>query len=214
MIGAQSGSIDALLARYVAGALPRPARVLVESHLEIKSENRAYVADLEGLAGEALEVVDLTPVSDRRGRLEAVFAAPELAGIAPRQKSPSSFPRALRDFAGFDVGDVPWRTKLPGFRVHDFGEVDGCEMSLFWIRPGRALPSHTHLGSELTLILEGSFTDDIGHYERGDISIADETVDHRPVAGKERPCIALAVTDAPLKFTGPLFRRLADILFA
>jgi putative transcriptional regulator len=31
-------------------------------------------------------------------------------------------------------------------------------------------------------------------------------VDHRPVAGRSGDCICLAVTDAPLRLTGPIGR--------
>ncbi len=57
-------------------------------------------------------------------------------------------------------------------------------------------------------MLEGSFTDETGRYARGDVSVADPEVTHQPVAGRECDCICLAVTDAPLKMTGPLGRIL------
>ncbi len=44
---------------------------------------------------------------------------------------------------------------------------------------------------ELILILDGAFRDERGRFGPGDISVADATVDHRPVAEKDRPCIAL-----------------------
>ena len=209
-------SIDALLARYVAGALPLPARLLVATHLELKPASRRFVEGLEDIAGVSLEHEPAKPVADRTARLDAIFAAPN--PLSPALARPAHadgiFPRALRDFAGFGPANVPWRTKMPGFKEYDFGEIDGCTLSLFWIKPGRRIPQHTHEGSELSLVLDGAFSDINGHYGRGDISIADETVDHRPVADKERPCIGMAVTDGPLRLTGPLGQRLSDILFS
>lgn len=209
-------SIDSLLARYVAGALPLPARVLVASHLEISAGNRAFARGLEELAGDALEAVAPVPLSARARLLDAVFAspAPALPAEASGRKGGLAFPKALHDFIGFDVADVPWRTKMPGFREYDIGEIDGCHASLFWIKPGRKIPAHTHEGSELTLVLDGAFSDKNGRYGPGDISVADESVDHRPIAEKARPCIGFAVTDGPLRLTGPLHQRLSDILGA
>jgi putative transcriptional regulator len=206
-------SIDALLARYVAGSLPAPAQLLVSSHLELKPESRRFVDGLEDLAGESLEAETGTPLSDRSARLASIFGAPPPRAPVAAPRAPTIFPEPLRRFAGFDADNVPWRTKMPGFREFDFGEIDGCHMSLFWIRPGRPIPDHTHEGFELTLVLDGAFRDIHGRYGRGDISIADETIDHRPIAEKDRPCISLAVTDAPLKLTGSFGRRLGDILF-
>ncbi len=68
------------------------------------------------------------------------------------------------------------------------------------------MPNHTHGGNEMTLVLAGGFSDDTGHYERGDVSIADDELVHTPVADPGEDCICLAVTDAPLKLTGPIGR--------
>jgi putative transcriptional regulator len=204
-------TLDALLARYVAGALPLPAQVLVEAHLQIRPENRDFVRGMEDMAGAMMDSSRPIDLGSRDRRLQAIFAS---APPADLEQAPGSdiLPPVLRDFIGRDVADVPWRTKLPGFREWDIGEVDGCHVSLFCIRPGRRIPAHTHEGSELSLVLDGAFTDFKGRYGRGDISVADETVDHRPTAEPDRPCIGFSVTDAPLRLTGPLAQRLADIV--
>lgn len=204
-------SIDTLLSRYVAGALPEPARVLVAAHLELKPDNRAFVGGLEALAGSEMEAGAAAQIGARDSRLEAIFASAAPAPVVPAHQA-GVFPHAMRDFFGFDADRVPWRTKMPGFREFEMGEVDGCHISLFWIRPGRKIPHHTHEGSELTLVVDGAFRDTTGRYGRGDIAIADQSVNHRPIAEDERPCISFAVTDAPLRFNGPIGQRLSDIL--
>ena len=188
MVHEHIDTIDALMAHYVAGSLPEPARVLVQSHLEMKPDNRSFVQ-----------------------RLEAIFAS--ASSVPPPVARPklALFPRALRDFVGFEVEDVPWRKRLPGFKEYPL-DMDGCEVNLMWIRPGRALPAHTHKGMELILILDGAFNDERGRFGPGDISIADETVDHRPVAEKDRPCIAFAVSDGPVRLTGSLRQMIGDLI--
>lgn len=205
-------TIDALLARYVAGSLPAPARVLVESHLALKPENRALAAGLEALAGAELDAGLPVALGSPRQRIDSIVTGPIAPGAPARKSATGIFPAPLRDFIGFDVEDVPWRTKLPGFKEYDIGEIDGCHVTLFWIRAGRKIPAHTHEGTELSLVLDGAFTDRTGRYGRGDISLADDTIDHRPIADKDRPCIGFAVTDGPLRLTGPLHQRLSDIL--
>jgi putative transcriptional regulator len=207
-----SDNMDALLARYVAGRLPLPANVLVESHLELKPENRDLVSGLEAIGGEVLEHEEAIDLGNRDKALQAIFSSLPPKEKKAAGKSDSVFPAALRDFVGFDAENVPWRSKLPGFREYDLGEIDGCHASLLWIKPGRAMPSHTHEGTELTIVLDGAFCDTTGRYGRGDISVADQSVDHRPVAEEGRPCICFAVTDAPLRLTGTFGRRLADIV--
>jgi len=213
MVGEHIDTIDALLARYVAGTLPAPARVLVEAHLELKAENRSRVRDLEAMAGQELMQTEPVALEDRDCMLSAVLGsqAPGVAGI--RDDHPARvFPKALYDFVGFDAADVPWRTRMPGFKEYDLGDIEGCHVNLFWIRPGRVVPAHTHKGSELSLVLDGAFSDVRGHFGRGDISVADETVDHRPKADSGQPCIGFAVMDAPLKLTGSFRQMIGDII--
>jgi putative transcriptional regulator len=207
-------SIEALLALYAGGLLPEPAMVLVAAHLEINPFNRAFVDGLEELDGNALEAQEPVALGNSDDRLRAVMAAPEPEDAPPAApQSPCGiFPPTLTRFLGFDADSAPWRPKMPGFHECDLGEIDGCQVDLYRIRPGRAVPEHTHGGSEITLVLDGAFGDARGRFARGDISLADETVDHRPVAETDRPCICMAVMDAPLRLTGSLGRRLADIV--
>ena len=75
------------------------------------------------------------------------------------------------------------------------------------------MPDHSHNGLELTLVLQGSFSDATGRFGVGDLEIADEDLEHTPVADPGDACICLAATDAPLRFRAivprllqPLFR--------
>ena len=84
---------------------------------------------------------------------------------------------------------------------------------LLYIPPGQAVPDHGHNGLELTLVLQGSFSDETGRFGVGDVEVADEDLEHTPVADGGPPCICLAATDMPLKFNSfvprmlqPLFR--------
>jgi len=211
MYQGQFGTLDALVSGYVAGSLPKPLHVLMDAHLELSPAHRPIVAGLEGVAGDALEQLDPMELGDRDGALSAIFASRTSAETDPVKRC-GTMPRALADFVGHSVDDIPWKTKMPGFREYDMEDVDGCHVSMFWIKPGRTVPSHTHEGMELSLIIDGAFRDERGRFGRGDISIADPSVDHRPVAEKDVPCIGFAVTDAPLRLTGSLRQRLSDIL--
>jgi putative transcriptional regulator len=200
------GATDALFAQFAAGQLRGPAHALVAAHLELKAGNRAYVAALENMAAEDMASIMPVELTNRDARLEAIFnTAP---GAALPSKANSIIPRALQRYANVDVADIPWKTVIPGFKEWDLGVEDGCEINMFWIKEGRKMPTHTHEGSELFLVLDGSFEDESGVYGAGDISVADENVNHRPIAGKDRPCIGFSVTDAPLRLTGSLTEKI------
>jgi putative transcriptional regulator len=195
-------TMDNLLARYVAGTLPAPVEMAVGAHLEIKEDNRAFVQGLETLAGEAVDNMAGAPVSDRIARLESIFASDPAQKEEASVREPGMIPAALAALVPHEIDSIPWRSKMPGYKECALGVIEGCEVNLLWIRAGRKMPAHTHEGSEITLVLDGAFSDSRGRYGRGDIALADEDVDHSPIAESDRPCICLAITDAPLRLTG------------
>ena len=70
------------------------------------------------------------------------------------------------------------------------------------------MPSHSHDGNEVTLVLSGGFTDEYGTYGPGDISIQETGAVHKPVADEDGECIVLAVNEGPIVLTGPVGRLL------
>lgn len=70
------------------------------------------------------------------------------------------------------------------------------------------MPSHGHTGSELTMVLRGSYTDELGRFCAGDVADLDPDVQHQPVADTDEHCICLIATDAPLRFNGLVPRLL------
>lgn len=209
--------VDTLLAQYAAGSLSKPAKVLVESHLELKPENRRFVSELETIGGLSLEQLVPVDMADNQSALMRIMnSSPDVANdiqkLFPSDDQAINLPQSLRSFIGCDVEDIPWRTKLPGFKEYELGEMDGCHVSMFWIRAGRTMPAHTHDGCELSIVLDGAFTDERGIFGKGDISIADASVDHRPKAHDERPCIGFAVLDERVKLTGSWGQLISDLI--
>lgn len=207
-VGGTPRAVDALLADYSAGKLPVILHAVVASHLTLKPENWSFVRVMEAAAGDAMVASDRVPFSDRDAMLDAIFAVADdvsEAGRGARTASPHGIiPAPLVPMCGEDISGIKWQRQLPGFRAAKVSDADGLEASLLWIKAGRRMPSHSHDGSEITLVLQGAFSDGSGRYARGDIAIADHEVDHRPVAEEGEDCICLAVTDAPLRLTGPI----------
>jgi putative transcriptional regulator len=205
-------ALDQLIAHHVAGNLPRPIAALVGAHLEINGGNACLARGLETAAGNELASVAPAELSSRDDMLARVFASvPANAGKSSPLQPCEVLPSNLVAYAGRSLRDIPWRNKLPGLKEFRLPGEPGFEAVLYWIRPGRAMPDHTHGGSEFTLVLQGGFSDQFGHYQRGDVAAADETVDHRPVADDDEPCICLAVTTAPLRMTGTFRQLFSDI---
>jgi putative transcriptional regulator len=61
---------------------------------------------------------------------------------------------------------------------------------------------HGHGGTELTLVLEGAFSDSTGEYLPGDIQEVADEIEHSPVADKVSGCICLIASEERARFRG------------
>lgn len=199
--------IDALLGGYAAGTLDPYLHALIESHLILSEENRAFVQALEAAAGAELDA--LPPAAGDRAARDHVLAAIYAGGWYGRPRPPKldpDLPEPLARLVTTSLDDAAWRLVAPGLREHKLRPADGVAASFYKIRRGQAMPVHTHEGLEATLVLRGAFEDQTGRYRRGDVAVADSSLDHRPVADPRDGCVCFAVTDAPRRLTGPIGR--------
>lgn len=206
---------DELILAYGTGALDEATSLLIATHMALCPRCRAALEMTEAIAGTVLEdlpeaEIDETEVESLLARVDTAMAPPPAPAPARKPVRTPVLPQPLRDYVGGDVGDIRWRGLRKG--VRQFPVVNGssgAKARLLWVPPGAKVPEHSHGGLELTLVLDGSFYDQNAWFRRGDVEEADATVEHQPVAGPEKPCICLAVTDAPLKFRS-LLPRLAQ----
>ncbi len=212
----QIDAVSGILAEYALGGLSAPARVLVESHLELSPKSEAWLSDLDAVSavvskGDAkssphvLDAIEPVRFKDADASFAAIMARIE-------QGTATSTPKALEQFLGMAISDVPWKKVMPGLAEYRMPDVDGSEVSLLRIDGGKAMPVHTHHGSEVTLVLQGGFADGNGHYGVGDIAYADDDVNHKPVADAGEVCICFAVVDAPVELTGPIGRLMNQFI--
>ena len=196
---------DVVLMDYAAGNVPEPLSLLVATHLALCPSCREELREIE-LIGGAL----LLDVYEGGQEIEVEFQASGPRPAAPVAVPPLpsgclQVPLPLRAYVGTSLDDLEWRNALRG--VDEFVLARGSrgvKSSLLRIEPGRQMPRHTHLGDEYTLVLQSGFTDQAGHYARGDVAVADASVTHTPVADDGEACICLIAIDAPLQLTGPI----------
>jgi putative transcriptional regulator len=81
--------------------------------------------------------------------------------------------------------------------------------SLLHISPGGAVPEHTHKGFELTVLLEGSFSDEEGEYVKGDFIMLDGSHQHSPVS--KNGCLCYTVANDALHFSQGINKLLKPI---
>lgn len=205
---------DALLMGYSAGQLPEAFNLIVATHISMCDECRARLASFDAVGGALLEKAPEPAIDMGAGSLEQVMARirqaqPERTAPKPRA---GVFPAPLREYVGGDLAEVRWRAVGGGVRQAILPTAHDASARLLYIPAGMAVPDHGHRGTELTLVLQGAFSDAVDRFGPGDIEIADEDLEHTPIAEPGADCICLAVTDAPLRFNSFIPRLLQPFL--
>lgn len=196
---------DALLMGYAAGTLPEAFNLVIATHVSLSDDARARLGAMEAVGGAVLEGCDAGMADGSLERaLERAGTTPQANGRVPL-RADGIFPAPLADFVGHGLDGVKWTSVGMGVKQAILRN-DGASVRLLRIPAGRAMPDHGHRGMELTLVLQGAFLDGNARYGRGDLDIADQDMDHTPVAEAGEDCICLAATDAPLRFRGWLPR--------
>ena len=190
-----------LLVRYSNGTLCEAFSLAVATHISMCDDCRAALESYEAMGGALLDVSD--PEEMGVDSFESVMALIENQPVQITQSAErveSDVPSALSDYIGGSLKDIKWRPIGLGVKQSLLKTSGNSTARLLYIPAGTAVPHHSHNGNELTLVLKGAFEDEVARFGPGDVEMADEDLDHQPIAVEGEDCICLAVTDAPLKF--------------
>lgn len=200
---------DDLIRAYAAGGLAQPFAVVIAAHLSICDTCRATLEAGDMVGGAVLDRCAPVAVdAARRDRLMQLLDDPD--PTPPPVRPSGIFPGPVWDALG--ARPPRWRMLGGGIKQQILSADSHGSLRLIYIPPRCAVPEHGHRGLEMTMVLQGSFSDSEGRFGRGDVEIAQDDLDHTPVAGEGAPCICLAATDAPLRFHS-LVPRLLQPLF-
>jgi putative transcriptional regulator len=201
---------EEVLLDYASGALSHPFAVLVATHMALCPRCRDELDLLESVGADMMGDLPEEPcnsdlLASTLARLEVGPAStPTPTRTADRAPTDIRIPQPLRDLIGLPLESLAWKG-IGGFRQANLPiTLDGVVARLMRIRGGTSMPRHTHGGLELTLVFTGGFSDENGHYLRGDVAAADPAVEHRPIADPGEECLCLAVSEAPPRLTGAL----------
>ena len=207
---------DDFLIEYANGALATPESLVVGSHIAICAECRARVETFEDVSAVLLEDGNTEAVS--AGALDAVLSEIESPPDEPEpriefdRKTLELIPPPLRRYLDDSLSALHWKRSARGLEEVSLLREDDVRISLLRIRAGQKVPSHTHGGDELTLVLSGGYSDGDTHYGKGDVSLADGATDHAPIADDDGPCLCLTVRRGATRLTGPIGRFLNPMM--
>lgn len=210
---------EELVAAYAAGTLDEASSLAIATHLTLCPSCRHVFLEFEALGAALVDEMAVVPMAQdafaaTMARARAPGGEQRLDRPAPlaRQRQSAVLPLPLQNYVGGDLAAAKWRPLGPGIHHMPLISADGVTARLLRIAPGKSVFAHSHGGSELTLVLKGSYEAGGARFARGDLEMADDSVNHRPVAGIEDVCVCLAVTDAPLRFENWLGRLMQPFI--
>lgn len=197
-----------ILTEFVAGSLNPAMAIAVRSHLHFCMECQQAAHNLENLGGSLLENLKPEPLAndsfaslmkaiDSQTCTDSHNSVPNVPSFQTKDRN---LPKVLNKI--INQSPVNWRKinrTLQTATLHT-GHLDH-EVSLQKIKAGGKAPEHDHKGTEITVVLEGSFSDENGIYHKGDFLLKNPGDIHQPVASRNQDCICLTVQDAPVKLT-------------
>jgi putative transcriptional regulator len=214
---------EATIVAFAAGTLGEAHRIAAAGHMAFCPACRAGRDAWERIGGTLLAESGEATISEAcrkatLARLDAFrpeWPRPSHVRNENAAAAQRDVPAVLCNLIGNRrLEDVRWRKVAPGVAVHvvPLSPATPTRLTLFRLAPGCRLPEHGHGGSELTLVLRGSYTDQTGRYVRGDIADLDEATEHQPVVDDGETCYCLFATEAPARFKSRLLRLLQPLL--
>ncbi len=210
----------ATLMSYASGTLDEAFALVVSCHLSMCKSCRDQMLELSAIGGTLLEDEDSVPVGagvldQLMGKIEKSSNAASNVATLPRRKNRNgTVPVPLQSYIGTSYDQVKWKRIGPGTATYRLPLSKGAEGSLRLIRiaPNCSVPEHGHGDQELTLILKGAYTDELGRFGAGDVADLDEHVEHQPMVTSDTDCICLAATSAPTRFKSFIPRMLQPLI--
>ncbi|WP_053979248.1 ChrR family anti-sigma-E factor [Marinagarivorans algicola] len=210
-----------MLVEYASGSLPWGLSIAVSAHLQLCQHCQQQHAKLSALGGSCLNDAPKEAVNDDAfSRLlsnidKASTPAEDKVIEHCQQTAAQTLVNAKR--AGINAEHLPRVVKKllpPQLRWQKISNalksarlITGQgkhEVAFHKISKGGKVVEHDHRGLEVTLVLEGSFSDEEGIYCPGDFLVREPGQVHRPTASQNQDCLCLSVCEAPVKVTGLL----------
>ena len=202
-----------LLNEFASGSLPLAQSACLSVHLHFCDHCRRQTQQLQQVGSELFSALEPQQVDD--DMLDSLLD--RLDEEAPltysNERDEDGGPVLVKRLMTGDYEDLAWKRVNSALQIAHLRTGDPeHEFALYHIKAGESIPKHTHRGTELTLVLEGSFSDEEGVYQQGDFLMRDAEDVHTPTASRTADCICIGVLDAPIRFKPWNYRVLNPFL--
>jgi putative transcriptional regulator len=190
-----------------AGSMPEAFAAVMASHIAMCPSCRRELTLLQEVGVALFDIIAPIPVA-RDAPVLAMRGLESECDVADRRPAEGDIPVPLVSALGPSLDMVAWARVSPGVWQHQIAlsNDERGTLKLIKVAPGRSLPAHDHDGSELTLVLRGSFRDESGQYCVGDVADVSTGMEHAPVGDPEEGCICLVATHGKLQFKSRIAR--------
>lgn len=211
---------EELLEGYVQGSLSAGMNVVISAHVELCEDCQQRSQEMEATASQqwmqAEEEQKPATSADVAAIIRSITSQPQVRELPERASAVEEIhmldhsvrlPRVLAKVAS---DGLVWKKLANGINQASVTLDDKTQCDFLYMKPGSQVPVHKHQGNEITLVLDGSFSDESGMYRQSDFVVRTPDHTHQPVS--EEGCLCFAVLDSPLTFTSGLARLLNPLL--
>jgi len=196
----------AMLVDFSAGNLGTAESICVSAHLHFCDQCRNELMRLDQVASQLMteaepQTIDEDLFDSVMSKIDALPEAPTKVEIEEK----SDFPHTVAKLINETESAPNWRRMSSSVDVARFQTGQNkFEVALHRICAGGKTPHHGHKGTEFTVVLKGSFSDEQAVYSEGDFLLRGPGDEHQPMGAQNGECICLSALAAPIKLSSPL----------
>lgn len=196
----------AMLVDFSAGNLGTAESICVSAHLHFCDQCRNELMRLDQVASQLMteaepQTIDEDLFDSVMSKIDALPEAP--TKVETEEKS--DFPHTVTKLINETESAPKWRRMSSSVDVARVQTGQNkFEVALHRICAGGKTPHHGHNGTEFTVVLKGSFSDEQAVYSEGDFLLRGPGDEHQPMGAQNGECICLSALAAPIKLSSPL----------
>lgn len=208
-----------MLEKFVSGDLSVGVNLAISAHVEMCDQCKSAIQESELRTADQWTNAESSSSAvyqaDTASMIDSIIATPQLKEPIEEESEVGSIhmldrsvklPKVLAKAAS---EGLVWKQLGAGISQADVKIDEEAHCSFLYMKPGSQTPVHKHQGTETTLVLDGSMTDELGEYGKSDFIFRTNNDTHQPRT--EDGCLCFSVLDSPLTFTKGLARLLNPI---
>ena len=196
----------AMLVDFSAGNLGTAESICVSAHLHFCDQCRNELMRLDQVASQLMTEAEPQTIDEDLfdSVMSKIDALPEVPTKVESEEK-SDLPHTVAKLINESESAPNWRRMSASVDVARFPTGQNkFEVALHRICAGGKTPHHGHNGTEFTVVLKGSFSDEQAVYSEGDFLLRGPGDEHQPMGAQNGECICLSALAAPIKLSSPL----------